>query len=58
MSKTKESQTETRTVERAEFVKAPAEVIRRARSEGPILVTDSNGKPRGTISVGDSRRRG
>lgn len=46
-----------RTVERTEFAKAPAETLRRARLEGPIVVTDAKGNPRGVLSVTDGRRR-
>jgi len=51
MAKLKDSSSCARTVDRRDFAKDPSSVIRQARNEGPIVITDSNGKPRGVLTV-------
>jgi hypothetical protein len=38
-------------VARAEFLRDPATVLRRAETEGPIVILDSSGKPTAMVSA-------
>lgn len=38
-------------VKRADFVKDPGRYVDQARDEGPVTITDANGKPRAMIVI-------
>ena len=53
MTERQHSETATASVARDEFLRAPASVLRRAETEGPIIIRDSSGNP--TAMVSDPR---
>jgi hypothetical protein len=46
-----EGKNEDISVGRDEFIRDPAAVLRRAETEGPIVIRDSNGKPTAIVSA-------
>ena len=45
------------TVRREDFVRDPVAVLRQAKANGPIEITDAQGRVRAVISVPTDRRR-
>jgi hypothetical protein len=51
MTERQDSETATASVARDEFLRDPATVLRRAETEGPIIIRDSSGNPTAMVSA-------
>lgn len=51
MSERKDQEMTTPSVAREEFLRDPATVLRRAETEGPIVIRDSNGNATAIVSA-------
>ncbi len=51
MTKRQNSETAAASVAREEFLRDPATVLRRAETEGPIVIRDSGGRPTAIVSA-------
>ncbi len=51
MTERKDSETATASVAREEFLRDPATVLRRAETEGPIVIRDSRGNPTAIVAA-------